>query len=764
MTELRKQLLAYEPSSLWSLAPADLLKRGSGLMASGELISWYWSSKGEFVSQFPARLDTLLCRVSLDGDQLRAQCDCRQNQPCEHFAATLMTVVHLTKGFNAFGRYPSPTQAAELKIRLVGDAVPDEPVASKQHRHVLIRPQTENLFSFRTSLDPRVPDSNAAIPSALHGFVAAWTYDRTVESDFWTWVGRENRNIPVYIQRNGKPEKVEHFDMQGRSKMQLHLELIDSTVIVSQRLTLDSGQDQEQEVECLGLQMAYLPGKKTLVRLSSHPGPLGWRELQDLLEDNAHDLGLQDQFELKPGQILISDTIWNAAKLPWSPSQPPAHFQWRKGAASLQMLERPTGHIELNPLEDGLLSVKVAVSAGGTKYSCLDPFFLLGDHLEHLTSDRQLVASKVRRQVILGAIYGCWLAQNAEEKNWFITTVEENDSAFKSQHHASSAARLVRQLKDGPPKSEVTQSTLLLASPQEGWLAVSRTHEVAAEVTALTLGLLEAQRPEESFVQDLTTVGLELPLAVGMSRLPMLSKECNRRGITLTYAGQLVTSQTLTLKVEAQVGKKPDWFELKPEVHCGGELIPQEKWAELLKTGNYVNSEGRLVVIDLTQTEGLERLKHIIDKQRRDGDAEGKEVLKVPRLRVLDWLALRKHGVECSLPESERALLESLVTFDALHKEELPAIRATLREYQHDGYSWMAFLYKHGFGACLADDMGLGKTVQTITLMAAIKEGKIKSLTPNPDEKRPHLLVLPPTLLFNWQAEIKTFYPDLYVH
>jgi len=768
MTELRKQLLNYEPSSLWSLAPSDLLKRGSGLLATGELISWYWSSKGEFVSQFPVRLDTILCRISLDEGTLRAQCDCRQNPPCEHFAATLMTVVHLTKGFNAFGRYPSPIQAAELKTRLIGDAVPDEPIETKQHRHVLIRPQAESLFTFRTSLDPRVPDSNAAIPSALYGFVAAWTYDRTVESDFWNWVGRENRKIPVYIQRNGKPEKVESFDPKGRSKMQLHLELIDSTVIISQKLAAAANQGEDEEIESLGIQMAYLPAKKTLVKLSSNPGPVGWRELEDMLEDEAKDLGLEDQFELKPGQILVSTTIWNAAKLPWSPSQPPAHFRWKKTNATPQPIDRPNGHIELNPLEDEVLAVQVSVSSGEARYPCLDPFFMLAHHLEHLTADRQLVSSKVRRQVILEAIYGCWLAETPEQKGAFIKAVEQNESAFKNQHQASAAARLVRQLKDGPPKSEVTQSTLLLASPQEGWMAVSRTHEVAAEVTALTLGLLEAEDPEEDFDEDFpedpTAVRLELPLAVGMSRLPMLSRECNQRGITLTYAGQLVTSQTLTLKVEAKVGKKPDWFELKPEVHCGGELIPQDKWTELLKTGNYVNSEGRLVVIDLTQTEGLERLKHIIDKQRRDGDAEGKEVLKVPRLRVLDWLALRKHGVECSLPESEHALLESLVTFDALRKEELPAIRATLREYQHDGYSWMAFLYKHGFGACLADDMGLGKTVQTITLMAAIREGKIKSLTPNPDEKRPHLLVLPPTLLFNWQAEIKTFYPDLYVH
>jgi hypothetical protein len=50
---------------------------------------------------------------------------------------------------------------------------------------------------------------------------------------------------------------------------------------------------------------------------------------------------------------------------------------------------------------------------------------------------------------------------------------------------------------------------------------------------------------------------------------------------------------------------------------------------------------------------------------------------------------------------------------------EPPAtLQATLRPYQTRGYSWLHFLTRSGFGACLADDMGLGKTVQTLALIA----------------------------------------------
>ena len=52
-------------------------------------------------------------------------------------------------------------------------------------------------------------------------------------------------------------------------------------------------------------------------------------------------------------------------------------------------------------------------------------------------------------------------------------------------------------------------------------------------------------------------------------------------------------------------------------------------------------------------------------------------------------------------------------------KRSLPpeGLHATLRPYQVRGYSWLAFVKRWGFGACLADDMGLGKTIQTLSLI-----------------------------------------------
>ena len=78
----------------------------------------------------------------------------------------------------------------------------------------------------------------------------------------------------------------------------------------------------------------------------------------------------------------------------------------------------------------------------------------------------------------------------------------------------------------------------------------------------------------------------------------------------------------------------------------------------------------------------------------------------------------------------------------------------TLRPYQKAGFDWMNFLNQYHFGGCLADDMGLGKTVMTLALLQAQKEA---------GALEPTLLVMPTSLLYNWELEARRFTPALRV-
>ena len=84
---------------------------------------------------------------------------------------------------------------------------------------------------------------------------------------------------------------------------------------------------------------------------------------------------------------------------------------------------------------------------------------------------------------------------------------------------------------------------------------------------------------------------------------------------------------------------------------------------------------------------------------------------------------------------------------------KVPAtLQAELRDYQEEGFTWLARLARLEAGACLADDMGLGKTVQALALMLhRAGEG-------------PCLVVAPTSVCPNWAAEVLRFAPTLTVH
>ena len=88
-----------------------------------------------------------------------------------------------------------------------------------------------------------------------------------------------------------------------------------------------------------------------------------------------------------------------------------------------------------------------------------------------------------------------------------------------------------------------------------------------------------------------------------------------------------------------------------------------------------------------------------------------------------------------------------------IRKQRVPStVHAVLRPYQKEGYTWLNYMDRLGFGACLADDMGLGKTVQVLAYLEHLRKTK-------PDAAV--LLVVPASLLRNWEKETEKFVPSM---
>ncbi len=160
-----------------------------------------------------------------------------------------------------------------------------------------------------------------------------------------------------------------------------------------------------------------------------------------------------------------------------------------------------------------------------------------------------------------------------------------------------------------------------------------------------------------------------------------------------------------------------------------------------------------------------EKLKQTLDayeKAKKMMDKEGLSLREALRLQLEPEKLLDGYEKEADHSVSNGKWLTSVIQ-KLLDPDLITSIRpdrsfkGRLREYQQKGLSWLYFLHSLQFGACLADDMGLGKTVQVLALLNILKSDFKKSGKPN----KASLLVIPASLISNWDNEIRRFSPEI---
>ncbi|MDD4047109.1 MAG: DEAD/DEAH box helicase, partial [Tissierellia bacterium] len=195
-------------------------------------------------------------------------------------------------------------------------------------------------------------------------------------------------------------------------------------------------------------------------------------------------------------------------------------------------------------------------------------------------------------------------------------------------------------------------------------------------------------------------------------------------------------------------------LDFSPSLTIGNEEISEKELKEFLKMAEgLIQYKGKWVEINKKKLEdalkAFERVKDFaIDEDLSLGEAMRLE------LNINELLELPVDEIEVSLSNGKwlRNLKETMLKPGTIEEISIvPTFHAKLREYQKQGYHWLYKLSQFGFGACLADDMGLGKTVQMIAFLEYHRV--------NNGGKA--LLVLPASLIGNWQKEIEKFAPEM---
>jgi superfamily II DNA or RNA helicase len=192
-----------------------------------------------------------------------------------------------------------------------------------------------------------------------------------------------------------------------------------------------------------------------------------------------------------------------------------------------------------------------------------------------------------------------------------------------------------------------------------------------------------------------------------------------------------------------------DWFDLDGTVVFGEERVRLPRLLTALRKGESVValSDGRMGMIP---SEWRAQLEPFMASAAEE--SEGALRYRRNQVMLLDaMLAARKDvAFDEVFDRARRKILEVKI-----QPAQPPAtFRGVLRPYQSEGLGWFSFLRDLGFGGCLADDMGLGKTIQVLALLDERRRA-------NGDERRPSLVVVPRSLVFNWKAESARFTPEL---
>ncbi len=183
-----------------------------------------------------------------------------------------------------------------------------------------------------------------------------------------------------------------------------------------------------------------------------------------------------------------------------------------------------------------------------------------------------------------------------------------------------------------------------------------------------------------------------------------------------------------------------------PELSVNGEALTQKEIELLLKqTEGLAQLKGKWVEVNHAE------LRELLDKM----DKYGGELTFLQALRMQSGADEKEVdvGVKISNDKWLNGLLKSLRHPAEIKPVNAPAsVKATLRPYQFTGFNWLLYMQKSGFGACLADDMGLGKTLQVLTFLEKLRVA-------NKDAKV--LLIVPASLLGNWEKEAQRFTPKI---
>ncbi len=207
-----------------------------------------------------------------------------------------------------------------------------------------------------------------------------------------------------------------------------------------------------------------------------------------------------------------------------------------------------------------------------------------------------------------------------------------------------------------------------------------------------------------------------------------------------------VSRQAGLADFKLRINRENDWFATSGEVQVNeNEVLELQQLFALLDgtPSRFIPlGDGQFLALTQEFRQRLDELRLVATKFNK----KGLGIHPLAALTMEDWID------DIGKVESDKHWKAHVKKIRAVENftPELPStLQAELRDYQLDGFRWLARLANWGVGACLADDMGLGKTLQSLAVI----------LTRAPNGAT--LVIAPTSVCMNWLGEAQKFAPTL---
>ena len=794
---LLDKLKALPPNHLYALAPKDCILRGYDYYSRERLESYRWNTDKTVLTAYVRGNRQYVVQLFEEGRQLSYTCNCpawsSANQ-CKHVICALLTTINTLspETFSLPGNHTArrtmlrerllphplsfPAQSSQLsphtRLEIVLSDHEESQSITIQKDGLPCRSfygvPTELTLLMRGALDPAwMAHENFLSYLDEHGNTHPLIFETPEERIPLTWRPSLHYQSATELDLNGKRIEVSarcllHGAVQKQARPFQRL-------VVNLEAQTISPLEDSHGWEIYTLIGHVLEEERWMRPQSSRPRalPQTRRDIYNPFPDfratdtcsSSGPLSLSLEMFNRLHLNFISQTeVYRDLILKVSgKTVPPSEFTQSENKQlpptyrlSIVPYEDETTPIQAN-LREPLAVLQAEVRLGPQNLEPHAPTFLFLPFIEQARDLPPAFRSQKRKALIWKTFFQLLSTTSPTEANRIIKDATSTDE-FQAYAIKSEAKHILKEWHAAYREEDVRLTCI-----DGHWNLISNDKAQQALLYAIPYEIFGHRLFKHMTFHDQMT----LPHATLHAQLPHLHAKLQAAGIDLFYHHKPIQTSRWEFSFTAQRPPDIDWFEIRPEITCDGVVVSESTWLEAIQKGTISQTDEGIRIVDVNAMEVLRSLSSLFPGLKTTQDKQEKhKVVRVPTLQILDWIVLRQHGVNIILPEEDEAIFQRLLNFEKIDPIPLPNhLQAKLRSYQTRGYQWLSFLYQYRFGACLADDMGLGKTLQAISLLAGIHEGLMPSQTTSTKTLGPHLIVLPPTLLFNWEHEITKFYP-----